>query len=200
MPDVRALFAASARTYDLLNHLFSLCADHRWRAALGRAVPATAARVLDVCTGTGDVAFFLARRLPAARVTGIDFSERMLELGRRKARRRRLEGRVELVLGDALRLPFADRSFDAVTVAFGLRNLTDRRLGLREMARVLRPGGRLLVLEFSPRRPARSAGCTAGTWAAGCPPWGAPSRDRRPPTAGCMIRSWPSPRHGRSPP
>ncbi len=162
MPDIRALFGESARTYDLLNHLFSLHIDRWWRAALvrraalvqglpaGGARRAPGARVLDVCTGTGDVAIGLARRLPSARITGVDFSEPMLELGRLKVRRRGLEGRVELVRGDALRLPFEDGGFDAVTVAFGLRNLTDRRLGIREMVRVLRPGGRLLVLELSP--------------------------------------------------
>ena len=155
MPDVNALFAASARTYDLLNQLFSLHIDRSWRAALVRAVSggaasASGARILDACTGTAEVALALARRLPAASITGVDFSGRMLALGRRKVRRRGLEGRVELVRGDALRLPFAGRSFDAVTVAFGLRNLADRRLGLLEMARVLRPGGRLAVLEFSP--------------------------------------------------
>ncbi len=162
-PDVQALFSGAAHTYDFLNHLFSLQADRRWRAALVRAARLRPGRrVLDVCTGTADVAIALARRLrrlegggPAAggRVVGIDFSERMLERGRRKVRRRGLEDRIALAQADALRLPFAGGSFDLVSIAFGLRNLADRRLGIREMARVLRPGGRLLVLEFSPPPP-----------------------------------------------
>lgn len=149
--DVQSLFCRVAHAYDFLNHLFSLHIDRHWRAVLVRAAKLRSSdRVLDLCTGTADLAIGLARRLERGHVTGVDFSPRMLERGRRKIARRRLEERITLVRADAQRLPFPDRRFDAVGIAFGLRNLADRRLGLREMVRVLRPGGRLLVLEFSP--------------------------------------------------
>jgi len=113
---------------------------------------ASAPAILDVATGTGDLAIALARRLPAARVTGVDISEGMLALGREKVAARALAGRVSLSVGDAERLRFADGAFDLVTVAFGVRNFGDVAAGLAEMRRVLRDGGRCLVLEFSEPR------------------------------------------------
>jgi demethylmenaquinone methyltransferase/2-methoxy-6-polyprenyl-1,4-benzoquinol methylase len=146
------LFTRIAPFYDGLNHLFSLGTDNHWRTVLARR--AAGGRFLDVCTGTADTAIALARARGAAEIIGLDFSQAMLRLGARKLARLGLSHRVRLVEGDALSLPFADGSFDAVSIAFGLRNLPDRRRGIAEMSRVLRPGGKLLVLEFAP--PARS--------------------------------------------
>jgi demethylmenaquinone methyltransferase/2-methoxy-6-polyprenyl-1,4-benzoquinol methylase len=146
-----AMFTAIARRYDLLNHVLSMNIDRRWRGALVRSANVDArSAVLDVATGTGDVAIEFARRTNAASITGLDPSVGMLDVAREKLERRGLAGRVELMEGDALSLPFPDGTFDAVTIAFGLRNLPDYAAGVAEMARVLRPGGRLLVLEFFP--------------------------------------------------
>jgi demethylmenaquinone methyltransferase/2-methoxy-6-polyprenyl-1,4-benzoquinol methylase len=146
------MFAAVARRYDLLNHLLSAGLDHRWRARAARHVrPESGANVLDLCTGTGDLAVALLRR-PGARVIGIDFSRPMLARARTKLGRARLAGRAALLEADAECLPLADASVDAVACAFGLRNLADADAGLREMVRVVRPGGRVVVLEF--HRPA----------------------------------------------
>jgi demethylmenaquinone methyltransferase/2-methoxy-6-polyprenyl-1,4-benzoquinol methylase len=146
---VRAMFAGIAGRYDLLNHLLSGNVDKRWRREVARSLRSSLvgeARVLDVACGTGDLSFVLADA-GAGRVVGLDFCRPMLEVARRKAVE---ESRtVPFVEGDALSLPFADETFDAVTIAFGLRNLAGVREGLRELRRVLRPGGRLAVLEFS---------------------------------------------------
>lgn len=146
---VRRMFASVAHRYDLLNHLLSLSIDRHWRRVVRRklfaGLPSTRS-ILDLCTGTGDLAFALA---PGSSVVGFDFCRPMLEIGARKATERGLEGTVRFVEGDALELAFPAGSFDAVTIAFGLRNLEDYRRGLREMARVLRPGGTLAILEFS---------------------------------------------------
>jgi demethylmenaquinone methyltransferase/2-methoxy-6-polyprenyl-1,4-benzoquinol methylase len=147
---IRGLFQRSARTYDLLNHLFSLNVDRRWRAVLVRSSRvAVHGEVLDACCGTGDLAIAFARRLPV-RVVGLDFSENMLRVARAKLKRRGLEGKVRLLQGDVLRLPFEAGRFDAAAVAFGLRNVTDRPGALAEMVRTLKPGAPLLVLEFAP--------------------------------------------------
>jgi demethylmenaquinone methyltransferase/2-methoxy-6-polyprenyl-1,4-benzoquinol methylase len=126
--------------------------DRRWRRDLVRVSGVTRGHhVLDVATGTADVAIEFARRTEAALITGLDPSTGMLRVGREKLERdTALAGRIRLVEGDALSLPFPDASFDAVTIAFGLRNLPDYGRGVREMTRVLRPGGRLVVLEFLP--------------------------------------------------
>jgi demethylmenaquinone methyltransferase/2-methoxy-6-polyprenyl-1,4-benzoquinol methylase len=154
------LFSRIAPYYDGLNHLFSLCTDSYWRSVLARR--AVGKRILDVCTGTGDTAIALARGRAGAEIIGLDFSAAMLRIGERKLARRGLASRVRLVDGDALSLPFADNSFDSVSIAFGLRNLPDRRRGLAEMSRVLKPGGKLLVLEFAP--PTRSMWGLAFRW------------------------------------
>ncbi len=144
---IRAMFDQISPRYDFLNHLLSLNSDVLWRGRAAACCPG-ARRVLDVCSGTGDLAFELHRRWGAA-VVGSDFSLRMLEVGRLKARRRGVEGRVRFQQADALRLPFRDGSFDAATVAFGIRNVVDAPRGIAEMARVVRPGGRVVILEFT---------------------------------------------------
>ena len=147
-----AMFDRIAGRYDLLNRLISLGRDRRWRriAAEALALDARArrpVRVLDVASGTGDLALAIARRYPGVAVHGIDASRRMTEIGRRKVERAGFGDRIALDAGDAQALPFPDRSFDAATIAFGIRNVQDRGRALLEMARVTRPGGRVVVLE-----------------------------------------------------
>ena len=150
---VREMFDSIAPRYDLLNHLLSFGVDRLWRRRMVGVVAAgTPAAILDVAAGTGDVAVALARRLPAARITGIDLSGEMLAVGRGKVARRGLCDRIELVQGDAEQLPFPDGTFDAVTIGFGIRNFGSIEAGLAEAFRVLRPGGRLCILEFSTPR------------------------------------------------
>ncbi len=143
------MFAGIAGRYDLLNHLLSGNVDKLWRRQVARSLQSSlieGARVLDVACGTGDLSLVLARA-GAAQVVGLDFCRPMLEIARRKAE---ADARaVPFVEGDALRLPFADETFDAATIAFGLRNLAGVSDGLIELRRILRPGGRLAVLEFS---------------------------------------------------
>jgi demethylmenaquinone methyltransferase/2-methoxy-6-polyprenyl-1,4-benzoquinol methylase len=151
--EVRAMFDRIAKVYDLLNTVMTAGLHHRWReraADLARVGPGS--RVLDVATGTGDLAIELARRVaPGGEVVGSDFSEAMLARARTKPKPAGAELRFEW--GDALELPFADGTFDAATVGFGARNFSDLARGLEEMARVVRPGGRVVVLEFtSPTR------------------------------------------------
>lgn len=153
-PGSGAMFDAIAARYDVLNRILSMGIDVGWRRNAVRLaqVPANG-RALDVATGTGDLALALARATPTATVIGVDPSRGMLAVGEKKVRALGLETRVSLGEGDAQALPYPDASFDAVTIAFGIRNVPDRPRALREMARVLKPGGRLVVLELSePRR------------------------------------------------
>jgi demethylmenaquinone methyltransferase/2-methoxy-6-polyprenyl-1,4-benzoquinol methylase len=149
-PQVRAMFDRIASFYDVMNSVMTAGLHHRWRA---RAADLTAVgpgdRALDVATGTGDLAVELARRVgPGGEVIGSDFAEEMLEVARRKAPELRFEW------GNALELPYEDGRFDATTVGFGARNFSDLERGLSEMARVVRPGGRVVVLEITtPQRP-----------------------------------------------
>jgi len=147
---VRGLFASIAGRYDLLNRLLSAGMDRRWRAKAVRLFSAEVRSVLDVAAGTGDLsAAWLAAR-PEGSVLATDFVPEMCRLGAEKLRGRpRLRG---YAVADALALPFPDGAFDGAMVAFGVRNFEDTRRGLAEMARVLRPGGELLVLEFFPSR------------------------------------------------
>jgi demethylmenaquinone methyltransferase/2-methoxy-6-polyprenyl-1,4-benzoquinol methylase len=146
-----AMFDSIAHRYDLLNHVLSFNVDRRWRHDLVAYAGVRAGeRVLDVATGTGDVAIEFARMSPAGDIVGVDLSTRMLDVGRAKLDRLGLTERITLQEGDALSLPFEDASYDLATIAFGLRNLPDYRRGVAEMARVLRPGGRVVILEFLP--------------------------------------------------
>ncbi len=146
---VRALFDGIAHRYDLLNHLLSAGFDFYWRRkAIARLAESRPRTILDVATGTGDFAIAALRINPES-VVGVDISENMLALGRRKIARRGLEGRITLRTGDAEALDFPPKSFDAVTVAFGVRNFEDLERGLRGMFRVVRPEGSVIILEFS---------------------------------------------------
>jgi demethylmenaquinone methyltransferase/2-methoxy-6-polyprenyl-1,4-benzoquinol methylase len=150
------MFDRIAGRYDLLNRLISFGIDQRWRRRTVRALQLSSnARVLDLATGTADLALLTARMHTDARVTGVDPSLRMLEIGRTKISQAGLTGRIELAAGRAESLPYPDASFEAVTIAFGIRNVPDRPAGLREMLRVLAPGGRVGILELSepPRGP-----------------------------------------------
>jgi demethylmenaquinone methyltransferase/2-methoxy-6-polyprenyl-1,4-benzoquinol methylase len=147
---VRAMFDRIAGIYDRLNSVMTAGLHHQWRRrAADFAAVGVGDRVLDVATGTGDLAVELLHRVgPDGEVVGVDFSERMLALASAKTSAARFE------VGNALALPYADDSFDAATVGFGARNFSDLSLGLREMVRVVRPGGRVVVLEITtPRRP-----------------------------------------------
>ena len=147
------MFDRIAPRYDLMNRLMSGGLDRRWRRLAAAAADVSlGSRALDVCTGTGDLAFELARRVGASgAVIGVDFSEQMLERARRKGAAR--GSSVDFQQADALELPFPDDAFDAATVAFGARNLADLDRGLAEMARVVRLGGTVVVLDITtPRR------------------------------------------------
>jgi demethylmenaquinone methyltransferase / 2-methoxy-6-polyprenyl-1,4-benzoquinol methylase len=145
---VRQMFGAIARRYDLANHTLSCGIDFYWRKRAANTVASWhPGKIVDLATGTGDLALALQKRLPDAEVTGVDFLPEMLELAQRKGVR-------QTILADAMKLPFPDASFDCVTIAFGLRNMENWRGALAEMSRVLRKDGHLLVLEFSlPTRP-----------------------------------------------
>ena len=147
---IGAMFDGIARRYDVLNRVLSLQRDQRWRRLAAQLVLAAHPRtVLDIATGTADLPLILAALDPHVRVTGIDIAGEMLARGRAKVRRHGAGGRIDLRQGDALALPSATASVDAVTIAFGIRNVADYRTALREMCRVLRPSGSVTILEFS---------------------------------------------------
>jgi demethylmenaquinone methyltransferase/2-methoxy-6-polyprenyl-1,4-benzoquinol methylase len=150
-PDrIAGMFDAIAPRYDFLNHLLSAGIDRHWRSRAVRSLRLTGReRLLDLCTGTADLAIAARQaRPPAARVVGIDFAGAMLLIGAQKIRRAGLGG-IALARGDAMRIPVADASVDAVTIGFGIRNVEEPERALRDVARVLKPGGRLIVLEFA---------------------------------------------------
>ena len=148
---VRQMFDRIAPTYDKLNHLMSLGIDRRWRRkavdALGKFNPQ---QILDIATGTGDFALLMARRIQPRHITGADISEGMMSVGREKVKQEGLQDMISFEHEDCLNLSFPDGSFDAVTSAYGVRNFQDLDKGLREMRRVLRPGGHLLIVELTP--------------------------------------------------
>lgn len=147
---VQGMFDRIAPRYDFLNHLLSANLDRGWRRAAAAEVAAgEPGEVLDLCGGTGDMSLAVARESEASRIVCCDFSHPMLERAAAKFRARASRDRFVTVGADGLRLPFSDGSFDAVTVAFGVRNFCDMDAGFREIHRVLAPGGRLVVLEFS---------------------------------------------------
>jgi len=142
------LFDRIAPTYDALNHGLSLSIDKRWRRRLVRMLP-KAERVLDVAIGTADLTIEMLKQAKAEQVVGLDLSKQMMAIGEEKVQRIGLESRVDFVFGNAQQMPFEDASFDGVTCAYGCRNFSDLDAGLREMYRVLKPGGQVTILEFS---------------------------------------------------
>jgi demethylmenaquinone methyltransferase/2-methoxy-6-polyprenyl-1,4-benzoquinol methylase len=141
--------------YDLMNHVMTFGLDIHWRKMVAKQAATLAdrpsTRVLDVATGTGDLALAI-QQSGVPKVVGLDFSEKMIATARKKARRHPLG--VDFLVGDGMNLPFADASFDACTISFGLRNMEDYTAAIREMTRILRPGGRFVCLEMTPfRRP-----------------------------------------------
>jgi len=147
---IATMFDSISPKYDALNHLLSLNIDKVWRRKTAKAVAKShPLSILDLATGTADLAIELARRNPQAHIIGMDFSEKMLEIGKEKVAKYGLESQIDLQPGDAAALPFMDNSFDAVTVAFGVRNFEHLDKGLSEICRVLKPGGQAFILEFS---------------------------------------------------
>jgi demethylmenaquinone methyltransferase/2-methoxy-6-polyprenyl-1,4-benzoquinol methylase len=144
------MFDRISPKYDVLNHLLSLNIDKAWRRKTAKAVAmAYPSRILDLATGTADLAILLAKHNPQAHIIGMDISEKMLEIGKRKVDKKNLIHQIELRTGDAASLPFEDNTFDAVTVAFGVRNFENLDKGLSEIHRVLKPMGQVFILEFS---------------------------------------------------
>ncbi len=146
------MFDSIAPDYDRLNHILSLGADRSWRKRSVNAVacPDRPRRFLDLACGTGDYSLAMARAMhPDSRITGVDISQGMLEIMKRKVMENNLEDKITAINADALKLPFPDSSFDCVTIAFGIRNFQDRGAALREILRVLDKGGKLMVLELS---------------------------------------------------
>jgi demethylmenaquinone methyltransferase/2-methoxy-6-polyprenyl-1,4-benzoquinol methylase len=147
---VAQMFDSIAPRYDFVNRFLTAGIDIRWRKkAIGQLQSIHPKQILDVATGTGDIAIMTYEMLHPEKITGIDISEGMLELGRKKLDKLGLTDHIKLVKADSEQIPFPDNHFDAITVAFGVRNFQDLQKGLSEMLRVLRPGGKLVILEFS---------------------------------------------------
>jgi len=150
MSPIAKMFDRISPKYDRLNHLLSFNIDKTWRRKTAKAVAKSQPEtILDLATGTSDLAIALAKYNPQAYIIGVDFSEKMLAIGKEKVKKQGLENQIDLQLGDAAALPFEDQSFDAVTVAFGVRNFEDLQQGLSEICRVLKPNGQVFILEFS---------------------------------------------------
>ena len=146
---VKRMFNQITPRYDLLNRILSGRQDIRWRRFAVKRIPEDAGYVLDVATGTGDLALEIARMRPGADVVGLDFVPRMLNSAMDKTAAAGYGGRIRYLIGDAMRLPFADDHFDAAAIAFGLRNIPDRLGAIREMSRVVKPGGKVITLEMT---------------------------------------------------
>ncbi len=151
---IQEMFGTIAPRYDFLNRMLSFGIDRRWRKKAVQLLKYhDGCRILDVATGTGDVALEIARVTPSSvRITGADFCREMVDLGQIKAAESPYSDRIDFTVAPCEDLPFADDTFDSITIAFGIRNVVDRVLGLAEMRRVLRPGGRMIILEFSTPR------------------------------------------------
>ncbi len=147
---IAAMFDRISPRYDFLNHLLSLNIDKIWRRKTVKTIAIRHPKqILDLATGTADLALQLAKSLPEAHITGLDFSTKMLEIGKEKVEKQGLENSIQLQQGDAAHLPFANDTFDAVTIAFGARNFEDLPSSLKEIHRVMKPNAQLCILEFS---------------------------------------------------
>ena len=147
---VRDMFDSIAPAYDFMNRAMTFGVDKWWRSvAVNMICKSNPATILDIATGTADLAIKLADKMPAAHVTGVDLSANMIEIGRQKVTQRYLSDRIELMTADCLHLPFADNTFDCITVAYGVRNFEHLDQGYGEMFRVMKPGGMLVVIELS---------------------------------------------------
>ena len=147
---VQGVFTSVASRYDIMNDVMSAGIHRLWKdAMMDWLAPRPGQRLLDVAGGTGDIAFRFLRRAGTGHATVLDLTASMLDEGRKRAEAARMEGMLDWVVGDAMALPFADRTFDVYTISFGIRNVTRPEVALAEAFRVLRPGGRLMVLEFS---------------------------------------------------
>lgn len=147
---VAEMFDNISANYDFLNHFLSLGIDNIWRKkAIDQLKSIKPKTILDVATGTGDLAVMALKRLSPDKITGIDISNGMLDVGRKKMISKNIDESIELLYGDSEQIPFEDNSFDAVTVAYGVRNFEDLSKGIAEMSRVIKPGGKAVILEFS---------------------------------------------------
>ena len=145
------MFSSIAKRYDFLNHFLSFNIDKGWRKKVVHAAnPKADCKILDLCTGTGDLAIEFAKNNPDQRITAIDLSEPMLAIAKRKAKKKGLEKTIEFINTDVMDSGFDNESFDIITIAFGLRNLSDREKAIAEMTRILKPSGRLFILELCP--------------------------------------------------
>lgn len=146
-----ALFSAISKRYDFLNHLLSFNFDKTWRKKLIKLSASSGqTKILDICTGTGDIVIAFAKRNPLSRCFGIDLSEKMLEIAQAKMEKSALDQQIILLQADALNLPFEQNTFDIAFMGFGLRNLSDPLKGIQETKKVLKKGGKVFILEFSP--------------------------------------------------
>ncbi|MBF0224412.1 MAG: bifunctional demethylmenaquinone methyltransferase/2-methoxy-6-polyprenyl-1,4-benzoquinol methylase UbiE [Desulfobacterales bacterium] len=144
------IFDNIAKTYDFLNHLLSFGFDFYWRKQLLKLIPIKKGQyALDIATGTGDIPILLSQKQEIVSITGIDLSKEMITLGNKKIIKKGLENKVKLIIGDGVILPFPDQSFDVVTIGFGIRNFYDMKNSLKNIHRVLKKDGRLLIIEFS---------------------------------------------------
>ncbi len=152
---IQAMFSSIAPRYDLLNKLLSFGRDRYWRRfAVSHLPKIEGGKFLDLATGTGDIAIEIAKQHATdTRIIGIDFSEQMLQIGRKKILKRGYQDQIDLRFGDATSLPFEDKTFDAVIIAFGIRNMPDYKAGINEMARVVKKGGTIVILEFTSSQP-----------------------------------------------
>ncbi len=156
--DSYQIFNDIAPTYDFLNHVLSLGIDRYWRKKLASRVPLGQIQVLDLATGTGDLALTVAHWRPEATITALDLSQGMIDIGKRKVEQKNLTHRVKMAIGDGVNLSIPDRSVDIISIGFGIRNFSGPYDSLKQCARALRPGGKILILEFSwpPNRLVRS--------------------------------------------
>jgi demethylmenaquinone methyltransferase/2-methoxy-6-polyprenyl-1,4-benzoquinol methylase len=146
---VKRIFNAVTPHYDKLNHIMSARQDVKWRRFTASRLTSGDRKVLDVATGTGDLAIDITSKWPDTEVIGVDFVRKMMQLGRDKVERKGLANRILYAASDALSLPFQDNEFDVATIAFGLRNIPDRLAALKEMVRVVKPGGKVITLEMT---------------------------------------------------